>query len=67
MTSSTASLDEAAETTLYKLLETRLASTTLVSIGHRAGLSAFHDRRLVVVRDADGYRLRDQTLAPAAG
>ena len=50
---STASLDEAAEATLYKLLKTRLAATTMVSIGHRAALTGFHDRHLVLVRDSD--------------
>jgi putative ATP-binding cassette transporter len=64
---STASLDEAAEATLYKLLKTRLGATTLVSIGHRAALIAFHDRHLVLVRDPDGHRVREQTLATAAG
>jgi vitamin B12/bleomycin/antimicrobial peptide transport system ATP-binding/permease protein len=64
---STASLDEAAEATLYKLLKTRLDSTTLVSIGHRDALAGFHDRRLVLVRDPEGHRLREQTLATAAG
>jgi putative ATP-binding cassette transporter len=60
---STASLEEAAETALYKLLKTRLAATTLVSIGHRAGLAAFHDRHAVLVRDGDRQRLREQAMA----
>jgi putative ATP-binding cassette transporter len=64
---STASLDEGAEATLYKLLKTRLASTTLISIGHRAGLAGFHDRRLILARDADGHRLQEQAPAPAPG
>jgi putative ATP-binding cassette transporter len=61
---STASLDEAAEATLYKLLKTRLAATTLVSIGHRAALAGFHDRHLVMVREPGGNRLREQAVAP---
>ena len=64
---STASLDETAEAMLYELLRTRLNATTLISIGHRAPLASFHDRRLVLVRDADGHRLREQTLATAGG
>jgi putative ATP-binding cassette transporter len=64
---STASLDEGAEATLYKLLKTRLASTTLISIGHRAGLAGFHDRRMILARDADGHRLQEQAPAPAPG
>jgi len=62
---STASLDEAAEAMLYELLRTRLNATTLISIGHRAALAGFHDRRLVLARDAGGHRLREQTLATA--
>ena len=62
---STASLDEAAEATLYKLLKTRLGATTLVSIGHRTALTGFHDRHLVMVREFDGHRLREQAMAAA--
>lgn len=63
---STASLEETAEAALYELLKTRLRSTTLVSIGHRAALAGFHDRQLVLVRDTDGHRLHENALAPAA-
>ena len=61
----TASLDETAEATLYQLLKTRLAATTLVSIGHRAALAGFHDRHLALVRETDGSRLREQATAAA--
>ena len=44
----TASLDEAAEAAVYRLLEERLAGTTVVSIGHRSTLAAFHRRRLTL-------------------
>ena len=63
---STASLDDDAEAMLYRLLKTRLAATTLISIGHRAALAGFHDRKLVVVRDVEGHRLRESALTPAA-
>ncbi len=63
---STASLDEAAETTLYELLKTRLAATTLVSIAHRVALASFHDRQLVLVRETDGNSLREQAMVAAA-
>ena len=49
----TASLDEPSEATLYRLLHERLKHATIVSIGHRSTLSAFHDRGLVLVRDGD--------------
>src|SRR5262249_21831431 len=61
----TASLDEPAETALYTLLETQLKHMTLVSIGHRATLAAFHGRQLALVREADSYRLRETALALA--
>ena len=61
----TASLDETAEATLYQLLKTRLAATTLVSIGHRTALAGFHDRHLALVRETDGSRLREQAMAAA--
>ena len=61
----TASLDEPAEVELYKLLEQRLGASTIVSIGHRSTLAAFHDRRLALARDGDRYRLRQTSLASA--
>ena len=62
----TASLDEAAEAALYRLLNARLKRTTIVSIGHRSTLAAFHRRGLVLERDGELNRLREAALAPAA-
>src|SRR5204863_1220129 len=62
----TASLDEASEAALYRLLEQRLPGTTVISIGHRSTLAAFHRRRLNLVRDGDRHRMREAALAPAA-
>ena len=62
----TASLDEPAEAALYQLLEQRLAAATIVSIGHRATLAAFHRRRLAFNREGDRYWVREGSLAPAA-
>jgi vitamin B12/bleomycin/antimicrobial peptide transport system ATP-binding/permease protein len=42
----TSALDEPSESRLYRLLRQRLPGTTLVSVGHRLTLAAFHDRRL---------------------
>jgi putative ATP-binding cassette transporter len=61
----TASLDEPAEAALYQLLEQRLPAAAIVSIGHRATLAAFHQRRLALVRDGERYWLREAKLAPA--
>lgn len=50
----TSACDPATEERLYGLLRDRLPATTLVSVGHRASLTAFHDRRLTVRPDGDG-------------
>ena len=57
----TASLDEAAETALYHLLEEKLPATTIVSIGHRSTLEAFHQRNVVLAREGDRFVLRDRS------
>jgi putative ATP-binding cassette transporter len=62
----TASLDEPAEAALYRLLAERLKATTVVSIGHRSTLFAFHRRHLALVRDGDRFRVREAALQPAA-
>ena len=62
----TASLDEASEAALYRLLEQRLRRATIVSIGHRATLAAFHRRRLTFSREGDRYYVHEGTLVPAA-
>ena len=43
---STASLDEQSEADLYRAIAKTLPNTTLVSIGHRSTLNAFHKRRI---------------------
>lgn len=48
----TASLDEAAESTLYRLMAERLPATTIVSIGHRGTLKALHARELMLTPSA---------------
>jgi vitamin B12/bleomycin/antimicrobial peptide transport system ATP-binding/permease protein len=57
----TASLDEPSEAALYQLLRKQLPATTIVSIGHRSTLHAFHDR--TVAFEKDGSRF---TVAQAA-
>jgi putative ATP-binding cassette transporter len=62
----TASLDEASEAALYRLLEEKLPDTTIVSIGHRSTLTAFHGRSVVLIREGDRFALqnRGETLKP---
>jgi putative ATP-binding cassette transporter len=61
----TASLDEAAEAALYRLLQERLAGATIVSIGHRSTLRAFHRRHLVLERAGEGHRVIEHALQAA--
>ena len=62
----TAALDEAAEAALYRLLQDRLKGTTIISIGHRSTLSAFHGRRVELVADQALFRVREVPLVSAA-
>ena len=62
----TASLDEAAEAALYRLLEEKMPATTIVSIGHRSTLEAFHQRNVVLTRDGDRFALQNRSEAVRA-
>lgn len=59
----TASLDEPSEAALYRLLQERLPQATVVSIGHRTTLNAFHRRRLNLERDGDRFRVKEAKLS----
>ena len=61
----TASLDEPSEAALYKLLVDKLPATTIVSIGHRSTLDAFHQRNIALVRDGENFVLRDAAKVAA--
>jgi vitamin B12/bleomycin/antimicrobial peptide transport system ATP-binding/permease protein len=62
----TASLDEAAEAALYRLIHERLPRATVVSIGHRSTLHAFHRRHLALDHEGGRRHLREVRLEPAA-
>ena len=57
----TSSLDEEAEQKLYRILQEKLPRTTVISIGHRSTLQAFHKRSIEMKMDSAGLRV----LAPA--
>jgi putative ATP-binding cassette transporter len=65
----TASLDEASESALYRLLQQRLPSTTIVSIGHRSTLLPMHRRFLSLMPEGGRRRVRErpagEVLVPA--
>lgn len=60
----TASLDEPSEAALYRLLVDRLPDTTVVSIGHRSTLEAFHQREVSLVPLGPQFTIG--TAAPGA-
>lgn len=61
----TASLDEPSEAMLYRLLTDRLPGTTVVSIGHRSTLEAFHQREVSLVPVGPQFTI-GTTAAPVA-
>jgi putative ATP-binding cassette transporter len=63
MDEATAALDPPSQEQLMRLMLERLPEATVISVGHRPELEAFHTRKLVLEYRADGARLvRDQAL-----
>jgi putative ATP-binding cassette transporter len=59
----TAALDANSQDELMALLVDRAPNTTIVSVGHRPELEAFHTRKLTLARRREGARLvRDDVL-----
>lgn len=59
----TAALDPKSQDELMDLLVTRSPNTTIISVGHRKELEAFHTRKLTLARRREGARLvRDDVL-----
>ncbi|PWT88398.1 MAG: ABC transporter ATP-binding protein [Proteobacteria bacterium] len=54
----TAALDEPSEAKLYQLLHERLPRATIVSIGHRSTLHAFHTRHLALHPEGGQHRMQ---------
>ncbi len=61
----TASLDEPSEALLYRLMVEKLPQTTIVSIGHRSTLDAFHQRQVSLVRNGEQFMLGNGERAAA--
>jgi putative ATP-binding cassette transporter len=60
----TAALDEPTEEAIYRMLREKLPETTIVSIGHRSTLHAFHDRRIDMRPGDGGIFIPVDTRAP---
>jgi vitamin B12/bleomycin/antimicrobial peptide transport system ATP-binding/permease protein len=63
---STSALDEKLEAELYRMLTQRLPKTTIVTIGHRSSLAAFHVRRLDMTESTTGRFTPRDAKAEAA-
>jgi len=57
MDEATAALDPPSQEQMMRLLLERLPEATVISVGHRPELEAFHTRKLVLEYRADGARL----------
>ncbi len=60
----TAALDEPTEAEIYQAIKEKLPGTTVVSIGHRSTLAAFHDRRIAMKRMESGVSVPVDQTAP---
>ncbi len=59
----TSALDPESQEKLMQLLNEQLPEATLISVGHRPELEAFHERKLVLKHQTGGARLiRDEYL-----
>jgi putative ATP-binding cassette transporter len=64
----TSALDPASQDKLMELVTTELDATTIVSVGHRPELEAFHSRKIVLERRRGGARfVTDINLIPRPG
>ncbi len=67
MDESTAALDKESQSELLNLIDTKLPGTTILSVGHRPELEAFHERKIVLEIRPGGARIvSDEDLPLAA-
>ncbi len=67
MDEATSALDDDIQKSLMGLFKNELAGMTVVSIAHRAGMDAYHDRTLTLVTALGGARLVTKCQAPPRG
>jgi vitamin B12/bleomycin/antimicrobial peptide transport system ATP-binding/permease protein len=60
----TAALDSRSQDRMMRLLSREFTDATVVSIGHRAELAAFHQRKIVLERRRTGAKLVDEAGSP---
>ena len=67
MDESTSALDPPSQEKLLQLISDKLPNATVISVGHRPELEAYHGRKLVLEHQPGGARLiRDEYLNAAA-
>jgi vitamin B12/bleomycin/antimicrobial peptide transport system ATP-binding/permease protein len=66
MDEATSALDEEIQKSMMNLFRDELAGSTLISIAHRPGLDAFHDRTLSLIKSATGAHLVTKRRHPAS-
>jgi putative ATP-binding cassette transporter len=64
MDEATAALDDESQHSMMSMFGNELAGSTLISIAHRAGLDAFHDRTLDLIRSTSGARFVAKSKRP---
>lgn len=62
MDEATSALDEDSQASLLNLFNSDLASATVLSVGHRPGLEAFHTRKIELHRRPAGARMTTRNL-----
>src|SRR5262245_51228812 len=70
MDEATSALDPDSQEALLALINERLPNATLISVGHRPELEAYHERKLVLEHRPGGARIIDDeylTIAPGRG
>src|SRR5262245_60815526 len=60
----TAALDSRSKDRLMGLLSREFTDATVISIGHRPELAAFHQRKIVLERSCTGAKLVDEAGGP---
>lgn len=65
MDEATSALDEEMQQSIMAIFEKELAGTTVVSIAHRPGMEAFHNRTIRLVMSSEGARLVTKRHRPA--
>lgn len=66
MDEATAALDDDNQNAMMGIFRDELRWTTLVSVGHRPGLDAFHDRTLHLVKTKTGAQLKMRRVSTAS-